>query len=301
MKKTLVATIVLAGSLLPGLGFGASAVNFIYDRSIYADAQNKGLSRPEGVACHEGVLVAADTGNGRLLRFRLADGTLGGGEEIKVSQLKHPLRVHINSKGEIFALDGQSHALVRLSPEGEFRGTIDAKKIAQGENAVIRSFALDRSDQLYLLDIYRGRVLILDPSGSYLREIPFPKEYGFFSDLTVDARGTIHLLDSVRGEIVSAGKEDTGFTPFSTNLGDFINFATVITTDPRGSDLFVIDQNGGGIILVGQDGSFRGRRLSLGWKEGLLYYPGQICFIGSDAAVVADRGNSRLQMFRVAR
>ena len=36
-----------------------------------------------------------------------------------------------------------------------------------------------------------------------------------------------------------------------------------LTTDSKGI-IYVVDQNGGGIIVLGQDGSFRGRMLSMG-------------------------------------
>ena len=39
--------------------------------------------------------------------------------------------------------------------------------------------------------------------------------------------------------------------------------------DNRGT-LYVVDENGGGIVILGRDGSYMGRQLSLGWNEGLL-------------------------------
>ena len=73
-----------------------------------------------------------------------------------------------------------------------------------------------------------------------------------------------------------------------------------ITMDSRG-ELLVVDQNGGGIIVIGQDGSFQGRQLSMGWSEGLLYYPAQMCLGPKGLVFIADRGNSRVQAFAVTR
>jgi Tfp pilus assembly protein PilZ len=61
--------------------------------------------------------------------------------------------------------------------------------------------------------------------------------------------------------------------------------------------LFISDQNSGGIIAIGQDGTFRNRLLSLGWKEGAVRYPAQICVNKDGGFFVADRANSRIQMF----
>jgi len=62
-----------------------------------------------------------------------------------------------------------------------------------------------------------------------------------------------------------------------------------------------VDQNGGGVVVLGQDGSYRGRQLGMGWKEGLLYYPSQMCVSGGEIAVIADRENSRVQVFKLVR
>ena len=74
--------------------------------------------------------------------------------------------------------------------------------------------------------------LVLNPEGKYQKQIPFPKDFGFFSNLSVD---------------------------------------TSITTDIRGT-IYIVDGNGSGIVVLGKDGSFVGRQLSMGWNEGLFYY-----------------------------
>ena len=60
-----------------------------------------------------------------------------------------------------------------------------------------------------------------------------------------------------------------------------------------------MDENGGGIVILGQDGSFLGRQLSMGWNEGLLYYPTQMCINERGEVFIADRGNSRIDIFMI--
>jgi len=60
-------------------------------------------------------------------------------------------------------------------------------------------------------------------------------------------------------------------------------------------------ENGSGIIILGQDGSFLGRQLSMGWNEGLLYYPTQMCINEKGEVFIADRGNSRVQIFTLVK
>ncbi len=115
-------------------------------------------------------------------------------------------------------------------------------------------------------------MLVLNSEGKYQKQIPFPKDYGFFSDLSVDSKGTLLLIDCVKAMVFSAAKDSNSFSPLTKNLREYLNFPTSITTDNRGT-IYVVDENGGGIVILGQDGSFQGRQLNMGWNEGLLYYP----------------------------
>jgi hypothetical protein len=100
--------------------------------------------------------------------------------------------------------------------------------------------------------------------------------------------------------VFSAAKDLKSFSPLTKSLREYLNFPTSITTDNRGT-IFIVDQNGGGIVILGKDGSFVGRQLSMGWNEGLLYYPAQMSINEKGEAFIADRGNSRIQIFTVIR
>ena len=162
------------------------------------------------------------------------------------------------------------------------------------------SFAVDREGRVYFLDIFSRRVVVTDPSGNYQREIPFPEKFGFFSDVTVDARGAIFLLDSVGGSLYTADKTGQAFFLLTKDLKEYASFPARITIDGKGT-IYVVDQHGGGVLILGQDGSFRGRQLAIGWKEGLLYYPSQMCVSDGEVAVIADRENSRVQAYKLVR
>jgi len=287
--------------LLPLKSFGAETVKFRHLLSIYFDEKGVGLKGPEGVACSEkSVLIVGDSENGRLLRFIFEDKSVKGGTEIKIPQLSYPIRIQINSKGEIFALDEKQRRVLRLSPEGEFKGYVSAEGLSSPSPVVPRSIKIDGNDNIYLLDIFSGRVLMLSPDGKYQKQIPFPKEYGFFSDLAIDSRGNILVIDCVKAVLFSAKKDSDTFTPLTKNLREYLDFPTSLTTDNRGM-IYIVDENGSGIVLLGQDGSYLGRQLSMGWNEGLLYYPSQICINEKGDAFVADRSNSRIQIFTLVK
>jgi len=288
---------VTAMLFFPVRSFSAETVKFKYLQSIYFDDKGGSIKQPEGVACNDkSFLVIGDTGNDRLLRYTLEEKNLKAGIEIKIPQLSNPIRVQMNSKGEIFALDGKKRRIVRLSPEGGFKSYVDPEGIPSPSAFVPRSFKIDRNDNIYILDIFSGRVLVLNPEGKYQKQLLFPKEYGFFSDLSADSKGNIVLIDCVKAMVFSAPKDSNGFSALTKSLREYLDFPTSLTTDNRGT-IYIVDENGGGVVILGADGTFVGRQLTMGWTEGLLYYPSQICINGKGEVFIADRGNSRVQIF----
>jgi len=283
--------------VVAGGSHAAEQMKFKQNAPIYVDGKGAGIRQPEGVACRGNVLVVADTGNGRLLRYTMAGDTWAPGGEMVLSQLPSPIRVDFNSKGEIFALDGSSRKIVRLAPSGEFLGYATPAGEVQGP-IVIRSLRLDEQDNLYLLDVFSARVLVLDPSGKVQREVPFPKGYGFLSDLAVDASGNLYLLDSVGKRVYKVAKSASEAVALTGSLEEEAYFPTSIAIDRQGT-IYLVDQNGSGVVLLGPNGSFRGRRMSMGWKDGFLRYPGQMCVTGNGTAFIADRGNNRVDGFLI--
>jgi hypothetical protein len=295
MTRILFASMILASAV------GAHAAETLKLRQlapIYVDGKGQGIRQPEGVACRGNTLVVADTGNGRLLRYTASGETWTAAGEIVLPQLPSPIRLDLNSKGEILALDGSSRKIARISPSGEFLGYVSPPADVGGA-FVPRSLRVDREDNVYLLDVSSARVLALDPSGKLYREIAFPKEYGFFSDLAVDAGGNVYLLDSVRKLVFKAAKGSATAAALGGSLKEEAYFPVSIALDRQGM-ILLVDQNGDGIVILGPDGSFRGRRLGMGWKAGFLRSPAHICIAENGVAFIADRGNNRVDVFQIS-
>ena len=264
-------------------------------RSVYIDARGNGLKYPEGIACTDDSFVVADTGNSRLLRFTYQGESVTRDAEFPLPKSR-PMRLYLNSRGEIYFLDGRERRIAMLGAAGEKKGYLKPRSLPFSTEVVPKSFTIDRQDQVYLLDVFSENVLVLDAEGQYLRHIPFPEDYGFFSDLAVGPQDTVYLLDGVDAVVYAAARGADGFSALSEGLKDYMNFPTSLTLDDSGT-LYLVDQFGSGLALVGRDGAFLGRKLSLGWNEGGLYYPSQICISGNGTLFVADRNNSRIQLF----
>jgi sugar lactone lactonase YvrE len=276
-------------------------VKFRHVQSIYFDEKGGSLKQPEGIASNDkSTLIVGDTGNDRLIQYTFQGNIWKPGAEMKVTQLTNPIRVQMNSKGEVYALDGKKRRIIQLSPEGAFKNYIDADGMPAASTFVPKSFKLDPNNNIYILDIFGARVLLLNSEGKYQKQIPFPQGYGFFSDLSVDSKGSILLIDSIKAMVFSASKDSNSFSPLTKNLREHLYFPTTITADNRGI-IYIIDENGGGVVILGRDGSFMGRQLTMGWNEGLLYYPSQMSINEKGEIFIADRGNSRIQIFTIVK
>jgi sugar lactone lactonase YvrE len=301
MERLIKNLLFIIALLAPVCSNAAETKAFKHIVSLYTDDKDVGVKAPEGVACNDKLdFIVADTGNGRLLRYKLQDGKLVGGTEIRVPEMPYPVRLQLGSKGDIFALDEKLRRIVRLNPDGAFAGYVEPQGVPAPTAVVPRSFKLDASDTMYVLDIAGDRVLALDPAGKYLKQTPLPKKRGFFSDLTVTSNGDIYLLDSVNAAIYLAAKGAAEFVPLTKDLPDYATFPTYVTTDNRGI-LYLVDQHGNAIVTVGYDGSFLARRLAMGWKDSQVNYPSQICLAGGNILFITDRNNNKVQIFEVVK
>ena len=147
----------------------------VFDRAIYQDDKEGALKFPEGVACNDaGALVVADSGNARLLLFTYKDGLLSGGTPVKPTQLAYPIRVQLDSKGNIWVLDRKTRKIVKLDAKGGYLGTVELKGGSAITSSMPVSFKLDAQDHAYVLDGVAGRVVVLDAAGAVTRQIEIP-------------------------------------------------------------------------------------------------------------------------------
>lgn len=298
MKKACInlALAVFGTALLAHSVARADAFKTKFVATVYSDAQGVALKNPEGVACTGHNLYVADTGNRRIVRYAYQDKTITAESAYALGQV-YPVLVRANAKGELFVLDGKTQRIVRLAADGKVAGPLEATGLPGGKLAV-RSFTFDKSGNLYVLDLLGDRVAVLDAGGRFLRQIAMPAQHGFFSDLMVDRNGDLYLLDSVAGEVLLSAKATGAFALFSKGVKEYMSFPTALMGDERGN-IFLVDQHGSGIVMIGPDGTFQGRQLSMGWEEGRLFFPNQACMDEKGELFVADRSNSRVQIFTV--
>jgi DNA-binding beta-propeller fold protein YncE len=276
----------------------AQSATFTFAGGVFQDDKEVPLKAPEGVACDDaGNLVVADTGNGRLVFYRYVGGSLSPGTPVKPAGLTSPMRLQFDSKGNLWVLDGKTRRIFKLDGKGTVLSALDPKG---GPSVTLPvAFKLDGADQLYVVDAVGAKVLVFDPAGALVRQLDLPKGTVAVRDVHVDSSGNVYVVDGTAAAIWVSEKGTAPFKPFTQGMKDKMNFPTYLTGN-RGR-LFVVDQFGNGIAVLGADGAFQGRQLSIGWSDGLVYYPSQLCMNAAGEAFVADRGNNRVQIFNTAR
>lgn len=287
--------LMIAALMLPVRSYGA--VKLMPVMSIYA-ADKGGLSEPEDVAysAPQHSVIVADTGNGRLMEYAFENGRISNGTEIKLPEIVYPIEVQADSKGDIFVLDGRERRIVHLSQDGKFVGNVEPSGMPDPDKFVPKSFKIGPNDNIYILDILGARIVVLGPDGKFASQIALPQDAGFISDLAV-VGGEIIINDSARSVLYAAPAGAAAFSPITGNLKEFSESVSTISVDKNGL-IYVVDRNGGSVVFIGKDGVFHGRSLTLGWNEGLVYFPSRLC-LGDGYAFVADTENNRIQIFEI--
>lgn len=262
--------------------------------TIYADAADVGLKAPEGVAAPDGQrLFAADTGNGRIVEYAVAAEAITARAVLQIPEVPFPTRLAMKGKSDLYVLDGKSRRIARVV-DGAFRGWVEPKV----EGAFVpRSLRVDGSGSLWILDVAGSRVVVSTPDGTVSREVALPRGTDrFYADLDVDARGNLYVLESLGRRILSVPSGKPDVLPFGESFAADLDYAGSIAVDGSGR-VFIADLNGGGLVILGADGSFQGRESGHGWKSGLLRYPVALALDPSGRLYVAERGNNRVTMF----
>jgi hypothetical protein len=52
-------------------------------------------------------------------------------------------------------------------------------------------------------------------------------------------------------------------------------------------------------VVLGQDGSYLDTLSGMGWKDGFLRYPSQMCITDDGEIFIADTRNNRVQIFKM--
>ena len=166
------------------------------------------------------------------------------------------------------------------------------------------SVAVDSQDRVYVFNRGNWPVMVFDVDGNFLEtwgEGEFVRPHGIFVDgddnlFMADDDG--HFVDkrTSSGEVIfrlgERGK------PAAWQEGDPFNRPTDIVVHPDSGDIFISDGYGNSRVhKFDANGNHVKSWGEPGWMDGQFSLPHNICMVGNDKIMVADRENFRVQIF----
>ena len=244
------------------------------------------LRWPVGVAAGSAEQVAvADIFGQRLVVFVLTDGTWT--VERTVSLPSSPRGVAHDGRRYLLSLGG---GLVTV--EGS---DFEVERLALPAGVVVGRVAAKPGGGFWVHDTALGKVLALDAKGGVQR--------------SVSVTGRIVALASAPNEGFYTALADVAQVRRHDREGHVLKTWTVPGVGPvpawpsglvaaAGGDIVVVDRHGARILALDASGRLTGVGSGRGWEPGQLRFPTAIAMFSDGRLVVADQGNSRVQIFR---
>lgn len=282
------------------LGVASSSVSRTFSIS---GPEDQPLDKPMGVAVSQANrLYVTDSGKDRVVVFD-ADGkfllSFGQGDS-EEGRLKNPTYLALDKREKVYVTDLDSKTVMVFSSEGTFLGEVWPDNDREFKWTPL-ALTFDREGNLYLSDILEHRIIVLKPN----REIKMTigregREEGrlfYPNGIAVDTNGRIFVADSNNSRVQVFDAE-----------GKFL-WATDIEGLPRGVAL-----NRRGLLYVANTLEHRLEVYSvapgklflrsmigeLGSSEHGLQFPNGLAVDSDDRVYIADRGNSRVQIWSIA-
>jgi DNA-binding beta-propeller fold protein YncE len=171
-------------------GTGSGTMQFDSPSAIYARRGND--------------IYIADYNNHRVQRFdRNLDyiATLYSRDDPEErNRFGYPRDVAVTRQGNLLVVDGENRRVVRFNTFGAVEQSFGDVNSGAGRLVDPEQIEVDERDNIYVLD--GGRIVIFDPFGGYIRQVPLRENYRIMS---IDS-DTLLLADSTTAEIFALGE-----------------------------------------------------------------------------------------------
>ncbi|MBI5418615.1 MAG: 6-bladed beta-propeller [Deltaproteobacteria bacterium] len=177
------------------------------------------VKNPGGVTEVEGQLFVPDATRGIVHVFDRASGEYKGAigkQGNGPGQLNRPIGISHDRDGNLLVCDAFMAKIVRLKPSGEF---VDEFPLPRYVNAKLDiNLQAGPSDirqlstgEFLVVDNANSRIMLLDPSGKYVKDIAFTDAKGATgfarpTSIDVDSKDHLYIADALNGRIVVAEK-----------------------------------------------------------------------------------------------
>lgn len=132
----------------------------------------------------------------------LAFGTYG----MKNGEFLYPAALVVNSKGEIYVLDSETHSIQRFGSDGEFISRFGGRGQGKGLFDDPKVLVCGPDDSLYVLDYGNHQVQKVDAEGNYKSRYSFRasregQEMRLLDGLGVDGLGNLYISDAEAAKV----------------------------------------------------------------------------------------------------
>ncbi len=270
-------SVPLAGTwkVVASITKGADGVPMRYPLGVFYDSVKKRL-------------YIVDSGNNRLLSFNLK------WEPLKVfdakGTLRSPMYMARDDKGNLYVVERKSNVLKKINLVA--RSIKEYTLVRDGYPVLIDRIAW-KGGNLYVLDRVSGDVLVYDRDLRFVKSIvPDDNRFKGFFDFKIKG-------DFLWGMEVMSGRVFA--IPLKEGKGK------VITPDKRFvepvsfeidnlGNIYILDRYLKEIFVFSPEGSYRYSFSKEGFREGSLYYPWLLLFVGNKLLVL-DEGNGRVDVW----
>jgi len=172
--------------------------------------------------------------------------------QIILDGLNKPYGIAAGLDGRIYVADTGNRRLLILNQAGAVTHTI-----TQGNTPFAEPFdvAVDRLDQVYVMDVATGHVSVFDADGNFLRLVPLEADIAQLRGLFVDGEDKVWLAHTGGGKVVAVDQNGRETTSLTAPPGQ--NFQPVDVAIGRGGAIFVTDGGEHQLLLFSPQGELR--------------------------------------------
>lgn len=214
----------------------------------------------------------------------------------------YPTGVAVDSKGNVFVTDLNTHSVHRFKSDGKLLFKWGAQGSRDGEFDKPACVAVDLKGNVYVVDSANHRIQKFDSAGGFLGKWGShgsgDGEFDEPSGAAVDSTGNVYVADRYNDRIQKFDSQGRFLMKFGKKGRGDGELASPhdVAVDSAGN-VYVADYGADRIQKFDSQGKFRLKWGSRGTGDGQFRDPNGVTVDAEGNVFVADMGNSRIQMF----
>ncbi len=281
----------------PVAAAGVSPVKLV--TVITANEFSGKLNQPMGLFFDENKkrLYVADSGSKRIISY---DQDFKYLAELTNDDIQLPTNIVRNGNGQFLVVDASRAEILFFEVKKDLQiDRLVLKGVPEGKEIFVPGrIAIDKKDNVYIVDKLNRRIIVVDRAGIFLRALTVKGEGFFgFNDVRADGEGNVFALDTLGGKVYgfdrhgnllnSFGGKDPAGRPY---------FEFPVSLAVTESYIYVADGHLGTIRVFDKTGNLRHSISKKGEREGELSSP--VFVFTDDAQRIFVIDGNRVQVLK---